>query len=211
VIIFYEEFVQLMEKVVLLILSYFSGSIPFGLIVAKVIRNIDIRQHGSGNIGATNVLRVLGKPWGILVFWLDFLKGFLPPLIGYYTLNDPLTPIIVIAAVCAVCGHNWPVWLHFKGGKGVTTSLGALMALGVVIKYVWIVLVISLFIWVIIFFLSRYVSLASLGASVTFFICSLFFPLPLSIKILSFLLFILILVRHKSNIKRLFSKTESRF
>ena len=112
-----------------LVLSYFLGGIPFGFLVVRLIRKVDIRTVGSGNIGATNVTRVIGKKWGILVFILDFLKGFLAPLIVPLFIKEPSTFIFILAVIAVVCGHNWTPFLQFKGGKGVSTTLGGIMGL----------------------------------------------------------------------------------
>lgn len=200
-----------MVESALLIFSYFLGSIPFGFLVAYLVGKIDIRNFGSGNIGATNVFRVVGKKWGILVFIFDFLKGFFPPfLVG---LLLPFSPncIFLFASCVVVAGHNWPIFLKFKGGKGVATSLGAVSALSLVFPGLRIVLTLSLSVWAGIFLIFRLVSLASLSATAVFFVLSLFFSVPWEIKIFSFILLILILIRHKKNIKNLISKKEFRF
>src|SRR5436190_8322894 len=111
--------------------SYVTGATPFGYFAGKM-RGVDIRQHGSGNIGATNVFRVLGKGIGIPVFILDMLKGFLPVILTESILKDRDIPAVwpaISAAVGAVVGHNFTFWLHFKGGKGIATSAGGLLAL----------------------------------------------------------------------------------
>src|SRR5215210_5065596 len=111
--------------------SYLLGSIPFGLIVGRM-RGIDIRQHGSGNIGATNVLRVLGKPWGIPVFFLDAAKGAAAVLIAQHLGRGhgiPEAAAGILGAICCILGHNFPIWLGFKGGKGIATSAGVLIGM----------------------------------------------------------------------------------
>ncbi len=200
-----------MLKYILLAVSYLLGSIPFGLLIAYAVKKIDIRNFGSGNIGATNVVRIVGKKWGILVFVLDFLKGVAGPCIIACFARDVSDFTIILAAVLAVCGHNWPIFLKFKGGKGVSTSLGAVAGLGFVFPYMWFVLLITLLVWFIVFRISKYVSIASLAAAASLFISSLFFPLPIEIKIVSFLLFVFIVVRHKKNIQDLLAEREKRF
>ncbi|MBD3245436.1 MAG: glycerol-3-phosphate 1-O-acyltransferase PlsY [Candidatus Omnitrophica bacterium] len=198
--------------VLLLVLSFFSGSIPFGFLVAVWTKGIDIRHFGSGNIGTTNVWRVVGKPWGILVFVLDFCKGALPVFaVGAWAGEGASDFLYMGAAVCAVAGHSWTPFLRFKGGKGVATSTGAVAGLTYVYPLTGIILLIALGIWLVVFLLSKYVSLASLSAGFVFFLCSLLFPLPLAIRILALLLFLFILVRHKKNIKNLFLRKEFRF
>lgn len=199
-----------MQKIIFLILSYIIGSIPFGLIVAYFAKGIDIRKFGSGNIGATNVVRVVGKKWGILVFVLDFLKGFIPPFAAKFILCSE-TYIYILIALLTVFGHIFPVFLKFKGGKGVATSIGALCGLSMIFPKLWLVLLVSLAIWVIVFFVFRYVSLASLLLGLSFFVFSLIFNLPKEIVGFSLLLFLFISIRHIKNIKNLFARKEHRF
>lgn len=194
-----------------LLISYLLGSIPFGLIVAGVVRKIDIRKFGSGNIGATNVFRIVGKKWGVLVFILDFLKGFFSPVVMKIFLPGAAGNIYIISAVMPICGHNWPVFLKFRGGKGAATSLGAIVGLSLVFPKLWVSIGLGLLGWVGTFSLFRYVSLASIAAAAVFFLSSLIFSLPLALKLLSLALFVFILIRHKTNIKRLLAKKEHQF
>jgi glycerol-3-phosphate acyltransferase PlsY len=200
-----------MLRLTLLIISYILGSIPFGFIVVYCRKKTDIRKLGSGNIGATNVTRILGKQWGILVFGLDFLKGALAPLLSARLAPDAGSLIIVLSAICVVCGHNWPVFLKFKGGKGVSTSLGAMAGICVAFPEALAVLVISLAAWIGIFLIFRIVSLASILSAFCFLIFSFVFSLPFEFRILALVLCVLIVIRHKSNIKNLMNKKESRF
>jgi len=113
--------------------SYLAGSIPAGLLTARLVKGVDIREAGSGNIGATNVSRVLGAKWGILVLLCDALKGFVPVYCASLFFGTDQTVVVehatVLAGVCAIVGHMFPVWLKFRGGKGVATTLGVLLAL----------------------------------------------------------------------------------
>ncbi|MBU1121973.1 MAG: glycerol-3-phosphate 1-O-acyltransferase PlsY [Candidatus Omnitrophota bacterium] len=195
----------------LLIISYFLGSIPFGFLVAKGVKKIDIRKVGSGNIGATNVFRVVGKKWGILVFILDFLKGIFAPILTRGFLPSAENYIYIVSAVLPICGHNWTPFLKFKGGKGVATSLGAIAGLGFIFPKLWVCIVLALCGWIAVFSIFKYVSLASIVATAIFFVFSLIFSLPVEVKVLSFFLFLFILIRHKTNIKKLLSKKEHRF
>ena len=145
--------------------SYILGSIPFGFLIVYGVKKVDIRKFGSGNIGATNVVRVVGKKWGILVFFLDFLKGFAAPAVSAYLLSRASDFVIVLSAVLVVCGHNWTCFLKFKGGKGVATSLGAVAALSFIFPAIWIALIVALVTWVVVFRIPKYVSVASLAAS----------------------------------------------
>lgn len=190
--------------------AYLTGSIPFGLLVARA-RGVDIRTVGSGNIGATNVFRCIGKSWGILVFILDFLKGFiaaglLPVLLEKFA-GAPAEIRLILAAL-AVAGHNWPVWLRFKGGKGIATSAGAL--LGVAPAAVGM----AAAVWFAAFFLLRYVSVASLLAALTVGIAPWTPLLPDAspwLRAVLGLLAVAAIIRHRANIKRLCQGTENRF
>lgn len=188
--------------------AFLLGSIPTGYLVARV-KGVDIRQHGSGNIGATNVFRTLGKPLGILVFFIDALKGFGAVwLANHFGEACPWTGIV--AALAAIAGHNYTPWLGFKGGKGIATSAGVLLALTP-----WAVLAIAI-VWIVVFKVSRYVSLASICAAAA---------LPIAVGALwyagcggnepllgfSLLISALAIWRHRSNIQRLRVGTESRF
>jgi glycerol-3-phosphate acyltransferase PlsY len=195
----------------LLTVSFLLGSIPCGFLTAYFVRGIDIRRFGSGNIGATNVLRVIGKPWGILVFILDFLKGFSALLLVIFLRPQAPNYIYILSAILVVSGHNWTPFLKFKGGKGVATSLGAISALGFIFKPLGLVILLALCVWTAAFFIWRYVSLASIVAGAVFFILCLIFPLPGEMRVFAFLVFVFILVRHRSNIKKLISRKEARF
>ena len=197
-------------------ISYLSGSVPYGYLIGK-LKGIDIRQHGSCNIGATNVTRVLGKGWGRLCFACDFLKGFLPVLL-FNLINTTDTAaqtyIPVLCAFFAVLGHIFPVWLKFKGGKGVAVAAGAIFALAP------LTLICGLIVWGITFFTSRYVSLASIFAAASLpvfcFIYSYVFSwepggFSLAREILLIVLAALTILKHTSNIKRLLNGTENRF
>ena len=197
-----------MEVVSLLTLSYLIGGIPFGFLAVHLVKKADIRSFGSGNIGATNVTRVLGKKWGIVVFILDFLKGFLTPLIVPFFVSDPPTFLFILTVIATICGHNWTPFLQFKGGKGVSTSLGGVAGLSLQFFSLLILFLIAVSVWVLIFFIFKIVSLASLVSAFSFFIFSLIFSLPLEFKAFSFLLFVFILIRHKDNIKNLFKNKE---
>lgn len=181
----------------LLIVAYFIGSIPFGLLLAKWAGLPDPRLHGSESIGATNILRVGGKKMAFLTFLLDTLKGSLAVLIAF--IFDPeLAPFV---GIFAVLGHVFPVWLQFQGGKGISTCLGILLVLS------WSTSIILCFIWGAVAYFTRYSSLASLSAAVASpFI--LFCVGDDALISISLILCILIFYTHQENIKRLFSKNE---
>ena len=200
-----------MGAINLLILSYLIGGIPFGFLVVYLVKGVDIRGLGSGNIGATNVTRVLGRKWGISVFILDFFKGFIVPLMVPLFVENPPAFLFILAIIAVVCGHNWTPFLKFKGGKGVSTSLGGIAGLSIQFPSLIALLLIAVFVWVIVFFMFKVVSLASLVSAFSFFVFSFVFSLSLEFKVFSFLLFVFILIRHKKNIKNILEKKESRF
>jgi glycerol-3-phosphate acyltransferase PlsY len=195
------------------VVSYLIGSIPSGYLVSHS-QGIDIRQHGSRNIGATNVLRVMGKKWGYIVFLCDFLKGFFAVKLGWFVAGHFfLSPVSggVLAAIACILGHNYTIWLGFKGGKGIATSGGVVLAL-----FPLIVICCVAIIWIVVFYAGKYVSLASIIAAVA---------LPVAVFLMvaktgtdfwtlfgfSVLIGALAIWRHQSNIIRLINGTESRF
>jgi len=202
-----------MILLIIALFSYLIGSIPSGYLVAKS-QGIDIRQHGSKNIGATNVLRVMGKKWGYLVFFCDSFKGFASVKLGaLIAAHALLSPVLgsVIAAIACILGHNYTIWLRFKGGKGIATSGGVVVALFPVL----VVLCVAV-IWFVVFFAGRYVSLASIAAAVAL-PCVVFLATGKSgsdfwiLFGFSALIGALAIWRHQSNIGRLLKGTESRF
>ncbi len=192
------------------IVSYIVGSIPFGLIVAYLVKRIDIRKFGSGNIGATNVVRVVGKKWGILTFFLDFIKGFFPVFIANIIVPHYSYLFYIFIATLSVVGHNWSVFLRFKGGKGVSTSIGAVLGLCLVYPKLIFPLISAVLVWIGIFMLFRIVSLASLLGAFVFLIISLIF-LESPFTMLSVVLFVFIVIRHKKNISNLLQNKELPF
>jgi acyl phosphate:glycerol-3-phosphate acyltransferase len=199
-----------MQDIIGPIISYFIGSIPFGFLVTKMVKGIDIRQHGSGNPGATNVGRVLGKPYGILVFTLDMLKGFLPvflfdQLFSGYGHNVSL----LLCGVGVICGHTFPLFLGFKGGKAAATGCGV---------FLWLAplpLLISVGVWLLTISLSRYISLGSILSAITLVVCLIVlgkdpFGQGLYLTLFSIFISTLIIIRHKSNIKRIINGTENK-
>ena len=205
-----------------LFLGYLFGSFPSGFVIGQC-HGVDLRKAGSGNIGATNAVRVLGKKWGIAVLLLDALKGGLAVVCGFQVarfLGAPEQTVInagVISALFAVIGHNYPVWLNFQGGKGIAVSAGIMLTL-----FPPMVFISGLALWLALFFGTRYVSIASIGSAIA---------LPTAAVILHFygqgsgifapcdwvrasiagLMGILAIWRHKPNIERLLAGTEKRF
>jgi acyl phosphate:glycerol-3-phosphate acyltransferase len=211
----------------LVAVSYLCGSVPFGLLVGW-LKGVDIRTKGSCNIGATNVGRVLGRPYGILVFFLDGLKGFLPVTLARYLLVDPDQAVaanrpgylpfllLVLVAVACVLGHMFPVWLKFKGGKGVASSLG--VGLGIY-PYYTVAGLLAFALWGLVLGVTRYVSVASIVAVIGFpvFFAGLawmnrdewgrfadLWPLHVFCAVIA----ILVVYRHRANISRLVAGTE---
>ncbi len=218
------------------LLAFLLGSIPFGLLIARA-KGIDIRQHGSGNIGATNVLRVVGKKYGISCLLLDALKGFIPVVIAisviqFEGMKNPMSVSAlaqyaqdfsistaqifqVLTGLCAVLGHNYTPWAGFKGGKGIATSAGVFVAL------MPAAIVILIVIWLLAFLISRYVSLASIVAAAALPLVTLWGSWfhgkiqngTWNIPLFGFtvILAVLAIWKHRSNIVRLRNGTEHRF
>jgi glycerol-3-phosphate acyltransferase PlsY len=199
---------------VILVGSYMLGSIPFGYLAGRFAR-IDIRKFGSGNIGATNAVRVLGKKYGYPVFALDFLKGFGAVRISMLMASGPPpgwnSPEIfgIAAAISCVIGHSYPPWLKFKGGKGVATSAGTLFALAPIVGLIGVA------IWMVTFWVTRYVSLASVTAAVALPVVILAVSWrnenAKAIFYFSVCVAAVVIWRHRSNLSRLLSGTEPRF
>jgi glycerol-3-phosphate acyltransferase PlsY len=188
-----------MDFLVIGIASYLMGSIPFGLILTKLFLNKDIREIGSGNIGATNALRTGNKLIGYSTLLLDIAKAIIPVI--YVKFNYP--DLIYIASLCAFLGHVFPIWLKFKGGKGVATYVGILFSINIILGLVFVAS------WVFIFLLSRYSSLSSIIASILVPIYILITG-QINDAIFFAIMFILIFFTHRENIKRLKNKEESK-
>lgn len=183
------------------LITYLIGSIPFGLIVGKIFGK-DVRKEGSGNIGATNVTRVIGKKAGILVLLLDALKGFFPVYIAKYYFHSKYVSII---ALTAVIGHCFSIYLKFKGGKGVATAFGVLLALS--LKVALIVLTF----WLGVFLTTGYVSLASvLSAGISWSVIYVLLD-DIYYTFAGFFIAIIIIFKHKSNLDRFLEGKENRF
>tara|TARA_B100000965_G_scaffold393592_1_gene404708 strand:+ start:274 stop:852 length:579 start_codon:yes stop_codon:yes gene_type:complete len=188
-----------MELFLIILLSYLTGSIPFGFILTKFFLKKDIRDIGSGNIGATNALRTGNKLIGYCTLILDTSKAILPLIFIKFNYSE----YIFVSSLCIFIGHVFPVWLKFKGGKGVATYLGILFCIDIIFGFVFITS------WLLIYFMSKYSSLSSLGASFIIPIYVLFFLDSRNI-IFFIIMFILIFFTHRENIKRLINKEESK-
>ncbi len=190
------------------LLAYFLGSIPFGLLVARQVQGIDIREHGSKNTGATNVFRVVGKKWGFLVLFLDALKGALAVFIPVFFFPELSFAWKSLFAVTAILGHSFSVWIQWKGGKGVATSLGVFLALTPQAT------LLTLAGWILVFVISRTISIASLSAAVIFPVVVLVFfrggeafpvLMPLSLVLGAFIFY-----THRANIGRILKGEEKK-
>ena len=200
-----------MDIFLVALLSYLSGSIPFGLILTKIFGKIDIRKIGSGNIGATNVLRTGNKLLALATLLLDVSKGYIPVIIT----SQHYPELIHLSSLLTFLGHLFPVWLKFKGGKGVATYLGILFALSLQLSFLFI------FTWLVVSLIFKYSSLSSMFASLTVFVVSLIKETALKsintninfdedIKLILFIFFILIIFTHRKNISSLKNKTEKK-
>ena len=188
-----------LEITLISLISYLFGSIPFGLILTKIFIGKDIRNIGSGNIGATNVLRSGNKFVGYLTLILDILKAVIPILFIKFYFNDQL----YLASLSVFIGHVFPVWLKFRGGKGVATYVGILFCLNYLSGLVFCI------IWLLIFFIFKYSSLSSMTSSFCIPIFQYFF-ISDPFYYFYFIMFIMIFYTHRENIKRLINKTESK-
>jgi glycerol-3-phosphate acyltransferase PlsY len=182
--------------------AYLIGSIPNGLIIGKLFWQIDLREHGSKNIGATNAYRTLGAKPAALIFIMDLLKGIIGVWLGSYMIGAPLA--MILGGIAAIIGHNWSIFLKFTGGKGVATGLGVIAML---MPQVTIVVFVT---WVVIVYLTKYVSLASIVAAMMVPVCSYFFNEPLEYLCFSILAAVFVIYRHKSNVQRLINGNESK-
>ena len=188
--------------VAILILSYLLGSIPNGLIFGRLIWRKDLRKVGSKNIGATNAWRSIGKPAGLLIFALDFLKGALSVLIAQNFSGEPA--VMILAGLFAILGHSFSLFLQFHGGKGVATGLGVIaMLMPKITAIVFLV-------WLAIVFATRYVSLGSIVASICVPVLAIFFGKPTEFVIFGAFAAIFIIFRHKENIFRLANGNENK-
>jgi len=200
-----------MEIVLVAVFSYLCGSIPFGLILTKIFSKQDIREIGSGNIGATNVLRTGNKYLAFATLFLDILKGYIPVLIAKHFFPE----LLQLSALLAFLGHLFPVWLKFNGGKGVATFLGILFALSYGLAALFI------FTWLTVSLIFKYSSLSSIFASLTVFVISFIKENVIKaidpnisnvsdLKLLLFIFLILIIFTHKKNISNLINRTEQK-
>jgi len=200
-----------MDIFIVILFSYLSGSIPFGLVITKIFIKTDIRKIGSGNIGATNVLRSGNKYLAVITLILDTLKGYVPVIICINFFPD----LIMLCSLTVFLGHVFPIWLNFRGGKGVATYLGVIMALSIQLGFLF------MFTWLVVSLIFKYSSLSSMFAALTVFIINFIRENITSIGSLTisseaqdsrllFIFFILIIYTHRKNISNLRNKTESK-
>ncbi|MGX7347726.1 glycerol-3-phosphate 1-O-acyltransferase PlsY [Aerococcus vaginalis] len=194
---------QFLLNIVFVIFSYLMGSIPFGVIVGKKFYHKDLRDYGSGNIGTTNAFRVYGPAGGFLVFFLDMMKGslaiWIAQLLSIFTWNP------LIFGIAAIFGHTFSFFLKFKGGKAVATSFGAAFA------YAPLFAIAAISVFFVVLFLSRMVSLASVIALIAASLMATFIPgTSLIFRVIVYVITVLIIIRHKDNLKRIINGTESR-
>jgi glycerol-3-phosphate acyltransferase PlsY len=185
--------------------AYVVGSIPTAYIMGRITKGVDIRNHGSGNVGATNVMRVLGTTAGITTLAIDVLKGylvvsFLPSWVCAGSEHLPLWQIF--SCICVVAGHNWMIFLHFKGGKGVATTAGAFLAFAPLASLS------AIGVWVVVVALTRYVSLGSILAGISMPLFMWLFNKPAEYVWFALVLAIALTLKHRSNLQRLISGTE---
>ena len=200
-----------MITVLLILIAYVLGSIPNALWVGKTFKNIDVREHGSKNTGSTNAARVLGPKLGIFTLILDILKGALPTYLGIVLGADLLTRMtgidkldVIVIGMAAILGHTFSLFLKFKGGKAVATTLGVFLVL---VPYAILILLVVFFV---IFGLTKYVSLASIVSAVALPITVYLTTRHIPLTILGIIIGLLVIIRHKENIKRLINGTESK-
>ena len=198
-----------------IIVSYLIGSIPTAYIFGRLLKGIDIRRFGSGNVGATNALRVLGKGPGIAVLVLDILKGFLPVIfLGNFLRSRiafiPDETLRLILGLSCICGHNWTAFLRFKGGKGIATTFGVLLGLSLKITGLKLILALVVLTWLITFLTVRIVSVASVLAGIALPIFTILLRQTRGLISASILLCIFIILRHRTNLKRVFQGREPR-
>lgn len=191
------------KAILIIAVSYLIGSIPFGVIIGRVFKGVDIRDSGSGNIGAANAMRTLGVVPGIIVLLLDIAKGFFAVYISTHLM--PNTPLMnVTAGLTAIIGHNYSIFLKFKGGKGIATSLGVFLALS------WQIALVCLVTYVIIVFITRYSSLGSLMGTLAMPVCMYLFHQPQEYFWFSVIAAAFAFYKHKENIKRLIKGEETK-
>ena len=183
--------------------AYLIGSIPFGFLIGK-LRGVDVRTVGSKNIGATNVYRTVGHAWGFLAFFCDFLKGFLPAFFAMRFVSSVDANLPVYVGLACVIGHTLTVFMKFRGGKGVATAFGMMVALATCPA------LLAFAVFVVAVWLSHYISLGSILAAAALGVLVWFFPCLLAVRIIAVLVAVFVIIKHKSNIQRLVKGCENK-
>ena len=202
-------------KILITMIAYLFGSIPTAYLLYKIKKGDDIRKYGSGNVGGTNVIRTLGTGWGLFIIIVDILKGFLPILVAYLIYPDDFI-LLAAVMVAVVLGHVFPVFIKFRGGKAIATTYGTIIgisALPFIMEPTWLRILpmfLVLGVWILIFAITRIVSMGSLIAAASVPICFYFTRYPLAIVIAGIFCAILIFITHRENIKRLVRGEEKR-
>jgi glycerol-3-phosphate acyltransferase PlsY len=195
--------------------SYILGSIPTAYIFGRLLKGIDLRKFGSGNIGATNALRVLGKGPGITVLLLDILKGIVAVVFlgDFFVLRLPFIStdtLRIILGLSCICGHNWSIFLKFRGGKGVATTFGVLLGLAIKIAGLWLILLLTILTWLAVFLIARIVSVASVSTGISLLVYMFIFKQSPLLLFLGCILAVFVILRHKSNLQRVLQGKEPR-
>lgn len=199
-----------------IIASYIFGSIPTAYLYGRLFKGIDIRKSGSGNVGATNALRVLGKKAGLVVLLIDISKGIIPVVfISDFIINNNYSGlsedfIRIVLGISCILGHNWTIFLNFKGGKGVATTFGVIIGLSLRVPGLALIMGLVILGWFSVFLLTRVVSLASILSSISFPVLAVVFKQTKTMVVFAFLVCVFILIRHIPNIKRILQGKESR-
>jgi glycerol-3-phosphate acyltransferase PlsY len=197
------EIIMLIKIIIILVFSYTFGSIPFGYLIGKYLKNIDIRKYGSGNIGVANTFRVLGVRYAILALIGDCLKGFLSVYLARSIITGNIS-ILLLTGLFAILGHNWSIFLKFNGGKGIATTYGVILALfpniALISALIWGVLVVTL----------KFAVVGSIISVFSMFILSFVFRTPVEFKYFLIIINLLALLRHRANIIRLIQHKENK-
>lgn len=194
----------MLNYVFVLLISYILGSIPFGLLMTRLVKGVDIREYGSGNIGATNAYRVMGFGMGVMVALLDISKGYFSVLLARKVFGPEAILVLILAGLVAIAGHNWSIFLKFDGGRGVATSVGILINL--LPKTV----LIAFFVWLVIVLTTRYVSLGSIVSAILIPILAILFNSPPIYVGLGVVIAVFVVYRHRPNIQRLLAGEENK-
>jgi acyl phosphate:glycerol-3-phosphate acyltransferase len=207
--------IAILFKILIVLIAYLIGSIPTAYVLFKIKKGDDIRKYGSGNVGGTNIIRTIGTSWGVLTIFIDAIKGFIPILLSYLVYPSDLI-LVAVVSVAAVLGHIFPIYIKFRGGKAIATSLGVIIGicgLPFVLNPAWL-RILPIFIilgtWGIVFAISRRVSLGSLIAAIATPISFYFTGYPWTIVATTIFLGLLTFVSHRKNIKRLIKGEEKK-